>query len=88
MTRRIDFQSKLTALVGREAAAAYDEPDRLAMLVEWLCRSLGFVVAMACRGDADRIEESLAVAAKQAQVAAFSKAPFARMAMTERRVGP
>lgn len=56
-----NFESKLSALVAQEMAAACDDndPDRAGVAIEQLLRNTALAIAMACRGDASGISDML-----------------------------
>lgn len=71
------FTNQLTSMISKEATAAHGDHERMGALVETLARSLGFTVALACRGDAAAIDEMMTGAEGYAHGEAVAKAPFA-----------
>lgn len=80
-----DFANQLQALCAKEAAAAHGDHERLGAMVEVVARSLGFTVAIACRGSAAAIDEMMAGADAYAHSEAVEKAPFARFMALSRK---
>jgi len=78
------FIERVQAMAAKEAAAAHGDADRLGAMVEGLARALGFTVAIACRGNAEAIDEMMTGAEAYAHAEAVEKAPFAAfMAMAK-----
>lgn len=80
-----DFADKLSGLVAREAAASRGDPERFGAMIERLSASLGFTVALACRGHGPAIDEMLAGAEAYAHAEAVEKAPFAQLMASTRQ---
>lgn len=74
-----DFATQLSALCAKEAAAAKNDPDRMADMIERLATALGFTVAMAVKGDPAGIDQLMAGAEAHAHREAVEKAPLAAL---------
>lgn len=73
------FADRLASMVAKEAHAAKNDPDHMAVVIERLAAALGFTAALAAKGDPKTIDTLLAGAEAYAHAEAVDKAPLAAL---------
>ena len=72
------FADKLSRLCASNLAETDRSPEAMGEMIERLASTLGFVIAMAARGNPEVINDMLIAAEAHAHNEAVDKAPFAR----------